>query len=199
MEEELFKAAIDYATHRGEMNFDTLADENLSGYRGINYELYDDQGKLICKIPQGILAKKLEDKGFKFNPMTESETRKRAVIWAKSMGYPIPSKMGGCLAIILVVIGLFIFVVPGILILLWVWYQGNQYERDMRRLVAKWIDAGKPTPGKKENLEKTLEIVPEKNTEEEIEQKLKDLVSMKERNIISDEEYNQMRKKILDL
>ena len=69
MEEEAFKAAIDYATHRGEMNFDTLADENLSGYRGINYELYDDQGKLICKIPQGILAKKLEDKGFKSNPM----------------------------------------------------------------------------------------------------------------------------------
>ena len=32
-----------------------------------------------------------------------------------------------------------------------------------------------------------------------MEQKLKDLVSMKERNIITDEEYNQMRKKILDL
>ena len=199
MKDEVFKAALSYAIDRGEINSDTPVDEGLSGYKGINQELYDDQGKLICKIPQGILAKKLEDKGFKFNPMTESETRKRAVIWAKSMGYPIPSKMGGCLAFILVVIGLFIFVVPGILILLWVWYQGNQYERDMRRLVAKWIDAGKPTPGKKENLEKTLEIVPEKNTEEEIEQKLKDLVSMKERNIISDEEYNQMRKKILDL
>ena len=171
----------------------------MSGYKGINYILCDDKGKLICKIPQGILAKKLEDKGFKSNPMTESETRERAVIWAKSMGYPIPSKMGGCLAFILIMIGLFAFVVPGILILLWVWYQGNQYERDMRKLVSKWIDAGKPTPGKKENLEKTLEIVPEKNSEEEMEQKLKDLLSMKERNVISDEEYNEMRKKILGL
>ena len=69
----------------------------------------------------------------------------------------------------------------------------------MRQLVAKWVDAGKPTPGKKENLEQTLEIVPEKNCEEEIEQKLKDLLSMKERKVISDEEYKDMRKKILGI
>ena len=199
MKDEAFKAALSYAIDRGEINSDTPVDEGLSGYKGINYELYDDKGKVICKIPQGILAKKLEDKGFKSNPMTESETRERAVLWAKSMGYPIPSKMGGCLAFILIIIGLFAFVVPGILILLWVWYQGNQYERDMRQLVAKWVDAGKPTPGKKENLERTLEIVPEKNSEKEIEEKLKNLLSMKERNVISDEEYNEMRKKILGL
>ena len=199
MEEEAFKAALSYAIDRGEINSDTPVDEALSGYRGINYELCDDKGKVICKIPQGIVAKKLEDKGFKSNPMTESETREKAVLWARSMGYPIPIKMGGCLAIILVIIGLCVFVVPGILILLWVWYQGNQYERDMRQLVAKWVDAGKPTPGKKQNHEKTLEIVPEKNSEEEMEQKLKDLLSMKERNVISDEEYNKMRKKILGL
>ena len=199
MEDEAFKAALSYAIDRGQINSDSPVDEDLSGYKGINYELYDDKGKIICKIPQGILAKKLEDRGFKSNPMTETETREKAVLWAKSMGYPIPSKMGGCLAFILVIIGLTAFVVPGVLILIWVWYQGNQYERDMRQLVAKWVDAGKPTPGKKENLEKPLEIVPEKNSEEEIEQKLKDLLSMKERNVISDEEYKEMRKKILGL
>ena len=199
MKEEEFKAALSYAIDRGEINSDTPVDETLSGYKGLNYVLYDDKGKIICKIPQGILAKVLEDKGFKSNPMTETETREKAVLWAKSMGYPIPSKMGGCLAIILVIIGLTAFVVPGVLILIWVWYQGNQYERDMRQLVAKWVDAGKPTPGKKENLERTLEIVPEKNSEEEIEQKLKDLLSIKERNVISDEEYKEMRKKILGL
>ena len=199
MEEEAFKAALSYAIDRGEINSDTPVDEALSGYKGINYELCDDKGKIICKIPQGILSKKLENKGFNSNPMTETETREKAVLWARSMGYPIPIKMGGCLSIILVIIGLCVFVVPGILILLWVWYQGNQYERDMRQLVAKWVDAGKPTPGKKQNLEKTLETVPEKNSEEEIEQKLKDLLSMKERNVISDEEYNEMRKKILGL
>ncbi len=200
MEEEEFKAALSYAIDRGEINSDTPVDETLSGYKGLNYVLYDDKGKIICKIPQGILAKVLEDKGFKSNPMTETETREKAVLWAKSMGYPIPSKMGGCLAIILVIIGLTAFVVPGVLILIWVWYQGNQYERDMRQLVAKWVDAGKPTPGKKENIGgKTLEILPEKNNEEDMEKKLKDLSSMKEKNLISDEEYKEMRKKILGL
>ena len=199
MANEAFKAALSYAIDRGEINSDTPIDEALSGYKGIYYELCDAEGKIICKIPQGILAKKLEDRGFKSNPMTESETREKAVLWAKSMGYPIPSKMGGCLAFILIIIGLIAYVIPGILILLWVWYQGNQYERDMRQLVAKWVDAGKPTPGKKENLERPLEIVPEKNSEEEMEQKLKDLLSMKERNVISDEEYKEMRKKILGL
>ena len=199
MKEEEFKAALSYAIDRGEINSDTPVDETLSGYKGLNYVLYDDKGKIICKIPKGILAKVLEDKGFKSNPMTETETREKAVLWAKSMGYPIPSKMGGCLAIILVIIGLTAFVVPGVLILIWVWYQGNQYERDMRQLVAKWVDAGKPTPGKKENLERPLDIVPEKNSEEEIEQKLKDLLSMKERKVISDEEYKEMRKKILGI
>jgi hypothetical protein len=200
MKEEEFKAALSYAIDRGEINSDTPVDETLSGYKGLNYVLYDDKGKIICKIPQGILAKVLEDKGFKSNPMTETETREKAVLWAKSMGYPIPSKMGGCLAIILVIIGLTAFVVPGVLILIWVWYQGNQYERDMRQLVAKWVDAGKPTPGKKENIGgKTLEILPEKNNEEDMEKKLKDLLSMKEKNLISDEEYKEMRKKILGL
>ena len=200
MKEEEFKAALSYAIDRGEINSDTPVDDTLSGYKGLNYVLYDDKGKIICKIPQGILAKVLEDKGFKSNPMTETETREKAVLWAKSMGYPIPSKMGGCLAIILVIIGLTAFVVPGVLILIWVWYQGNQYERDMRQLVAKWVDAGKPTPGKKENIGgKTLEILPEKNNEEDMEKKLKDLLSMKEKNLISDEEYKEMRKKILGL
>ena len=199
MANEAFKAALSYAIDRGEINSDTPIDETLSGYKGIYYELCDAKGKIICKIPQGIVAKKLENRGFKSNPMTESETREKAVLWARSMGYPIPSKMGGCLAFILIIIGLIAYVIPGILILLWVWYQGNQYERDMRQLVAKWVDAGKPTPGKKENLERPLEIVPEKNSEEEMEQKLKDLLSMKERNVISDEEYKEMRKKILGL
>ena len=91
MKDEAFKAALSYAIDRGEINSDTPVDEGLSGYKGINYELYDDKGKIICKIPQGILAKVLEDKGFKSNPMTETETREKAVLWAKSMVYPIPS------------------------------------------------------------------------------------------------------------
>ena len=69
MKDDAFKAALSYAIDRGEINSDTAVDEGLSGYKGINYGLCDDKGKTICKIPQGIIAKKLEDKGFKSNPM----------------------------------------------------------------------------------------------------------------------------------
>ena len=74
----------------------------MSGYKGINYELCDDKGKIICKIPQRIVAKKSEDKRFKSKPITE--TKEKAVLWAKSMKYPILSKMGGCLSFTLVII-----------------------------------------------------------------------------------------------
>ena len=40
-----------------------------------------------------------------------------AVAWAKSIGYPVPTKMNGCLTGVLVVIGLTAFIIPGVLIL----------------------------------------------------------------------------------
>ena len=106
MENEAFKAALSYAIDRGEINIDTPVDESLSSYKGIYYELCDERGKITYKIPQGIVAKKLEDKGFKSNPITEAETREKAVLWAKSIGYPIPNKMGGGLAFMFIIIGL---------------------------------------------------------------------------------------------
>ena len=51
----------------------------------------------------------------------------------------------------------------------------------MRQLVAKWVDAENLPQVKK--IERPLEIVPEKNSEEEMEQKLKDLLSMKEERL----------------
>tara|TARA_B100000212_G_C27287099_1_gene495620 strand:- start:407 stop:922 length:516 start_codon:yes stop_codon:yes gene_type:complete len=163
MGNEAFKAALSYAMDSGAINSDTQVDESLSGYKSIYYELRDEKGKIICRIPLEIVE------------ITEAETREKAVLWAKSMGYPIPNKMGGCLSVILIIIGLFVYVFPGILILLLVWYQAKQYKRDMRQLVARWVDAGKPTPGKKEILERPLEIVLEQNNKEEIEQKLKEI------------------------
>jgi len=73
MGNEAFKAALSYAIDRGEINSDTPVDAAMSGYLGIYYVLCDEKGKIICKIPQGIVAKKLEDKGFKYNPMTEAQ------------------------------------------------------------------------------------------------------------------------------
>ena len=78
-----------------------------------------------------------------------------AVAWAKSIVYPVSTKMNGCLTGVLVIIGLTAFVIPGLLILVivivfvfvFVFVQNRTYERDMKALVIKYVDAGKPMPG----------------------------------------------------
>ena len=120
------------------------------------------------------------------------------------MGYPVPTKMDGCLASILVVVGLLIYLVPGILLLVWLFVQSNQYKRDMAALVSKWVDAGKPEPGEgtKEvtRLQRVVEqVTPPSISADSLEQKLSELDSMKTRGLITDEEYQAMRKNILGL
>ena len=100
----------------------------------------------------------------------------------------------------LVVIGLCVYVIPGILILLFVWYNGNQYERDMKALVAKWVDAGKPGPGEKENPVGKLEEIKEKPAPlQSTETRLEELAAMRDKGLISAEEHETLRKKALGL
>ena len=86
--------------------------------------------------------------------------------------------------------------------------------RDMKALVIKWVDAGKPIPGEKikavEKLEKIKETKVERITEKTdkedkqldekgFETKLQELNSMKGKGLISEEEFQQLRKKALGL
>lgn len=127
--------------------------------------------------------------------------KQKAIDWAISMGYPVPTKLDGCLAAILVVVGLLMFVVPGVLLLVWIWVQNNQYERDIKALIEKWVDAGRPEPGEgiKEvtKLERIVETV--EPSQGSTEQRLQELESLKEKGLITDEEYQAMRKKALGL
>ena len=66
--------------------------------------------------------------------------------WARSQGYALPKKSNPILTIIGVVIGLFIFILPGLIILYMAWKKDQEYEKEMRALMNKWIDAGKPLP-----------------------------------------------------
>ena len=130
----------------------------------------------------------------------EKENNERSVAWAKSMGYPIPTKWDGCLTAFLVVLGLCAYVIPGVILLLLVWNNGNQYERDMKALVAKWIDAGKPEPGEKVKPVQQLEKVEEKATASlSSESRLEELISMRDKGLISEQEYAALRKKALGL
>ena len=84
--------------------------------------------------------------------------------------------------------------------MLLVWNNGRQYERDMKALVEKWIDAGKPEPGIKTRPVEQLEKIEEKPAAPpSTESRLEELVSMKEKGLISQEEYETLRKKALGL
>ena len=96
------------------------------------------------------------------------------------------------------------FVIPGILLLMWLFIQSNQYDRDMKQLVEKWVDAGRPAPGEgiKEvtRLERIVEKVDDSAPQAaSTEQRLLELNSMKEKGLITEEEYQAMRKKALGL
>ena len=110
-----------------------------------------------------------------------------------SMGYPVPTKMNGCATGLLVAVGLLCAIVPGILLLVWLGVQENQYKRDMAALVAKWVDAGQPEPGEGANEVTKLERVVEKVEipsayADSMEQKLMELNSMKDKGLITNEE-----------
>ena len=130
----------------------------------------------------------------------KNPNEQKAVAWAKSLGYPVPKAPDGCMSVLLVIIGLCVFIVPGLIILLIVWNRSRQYELDMKALVEKWVDAGKPEPGVKARPVEQLEKVEEKPaTSPSTESRLAELLSMKEKGLISLEEYDALRQKTLGL
>ena len=131
------------------------------------------------------------------NPSDE----KNALAWAKSMGYPIPTRFSETTTLILVIIGLCIFIIPGLILLIWVFLNRNQYHRDMKALVSKWIDAGRPSPGERSRKVEALEQVDQAKSPPpaSTEKRLVELLSMKNKLLITEEEYQVLRKKALDM
>jgi len=120
----------------------------------------------------------------------------RAIAWARSLGYPVPSEPNGCLSVILIMIGLLIFVIPGVALIFFIAYQGHAYKRDINALVARWVDAGKPEPGMISNVAAKLEMI---RASDSITTKLEDYARMLKRGLISPEEHEALRKKTLGL
>ncbi len=69
--------------------------------------------------------------------------------WARSQGYALPKKANPILTLIGVIVGLFIFILPGLIIIYMAWRKDQEYGKEMRALMNKWIDAGKPLPAAK--------------------------------------------------
>ena len=66
--------------------------------------------------------------------------------WARSQGYALPKKSNPIFNFIAIIIGFCFFLLPGLILLYMSWKKDQQYEKEMRALMNKWIDAGKPLP-----------------------------------------------------
>ena len=205
MDQDKFNKAVAYAISRGYFRDPSTPDINQST---------DEDGLITLRTPGRATVAEFQIDGDTFqgignlsttSSITQfSTSEEKAVAWAMSMGYPVPKKMNGCATGLLVAVGLLCAIVPGILLLVWLGVQENQYKRDMAALVAKWVDAGKPEPGEGAKEVTKLERVVEKvetpsASADSMEQKLMELNSMKEKGLITEEEYQAMRKKALGL
>ena len=200
-----FNTAIAYAISKGYFSDPNTPDIDKST---------DEEGLITLRTSSGNKVAEFQVQGDNFDGVGQLSTtstltkfstpEEKAVAWAMSMGYPVPTKMNGCATGLLVGVGLICAIIPGILLLVWLGVQDNQYKRDMAALVAKWVDAGKPEPGEGAKEVTKLERVVEKveassTTADSMEQKLMELNSMKEKGLITEEEYQAMRKKALGL
>jgi hypothetical protein len=128
------------------------------------------------------------------------EEKKRAIDWAKSMGYPIPEEpLDGCSSILLVLGGFLICFIPGIFAFLYINNRQTKYNSEMTAIRTKWVDAGKPEPGIKGRIVEPLERLPDSKAQKTTQEQLEEIKELKEKNLIEDEEYQRLRTKILGL
>ena len=202
MDREPIDVAIEIARKSGRKFEDSDVDRNKSDfYYGKDYILMHKNGSKIACIDQKVVRFKCKGIDSSVGSNIYSD-QARAIAWARSMGYPIPIKMNGCLSTFLIVIGLTAFIVPGLLLIFFVIWKDNQYRTEVVALVTKWVEAGKPEPGIKENLDakQAAPLTPPPLTPQAgIEGKLAELQSMKDKGVITEDEYQLMRKKALGL
>ncbi len=65
--------------------------------------------------------------------------------WAKSQGYVLPKKTG-VFGIFLIIVAYMILIFPGVILTIAAIRRDQNYEKEMRIMMNKWIDAGKPRP-----------------------------------------------------
>lgn len=194
--DNLYRKAVFMAIREGRVNRMSDVSEKKSGREGRYLVLRDHEDKTIAKE----FAVRIDNTEV---PTSFETSQDKAIAWSYTMGYGYPQKMNGCLEVFLVIVGLFTFIVPGVLLIIWLVVKNNQYERDVAALVSKWIDAGRPEPGEGIKQETPLvriegsmgTPVAALSTEE----RLEELHSMKEKGFINDEEYETLRKKALGL
>jgi len=197
--------AIQLARQAGCQFEDADVDRKLSDYYygGRKFVLMHKNRTAIARFDQKILRARCSGAVGLTEPFSASiaTDEARAIAWARFMGYPIPTKPDGCLVVFLVVLGLCIWIIPGVAVIFWVVWKNNQYRTGVEAIVVRWVQAGKPEPGVRQNLEvkQAMTQMPMPPKPKGLEEKLDDLVSMKAKGLISEEEFEVLRKRALGL
>lgn len=198
-----FDEAVNLAIAGGHLRHKSLASIKLSGIEGNSFVLRSPKGEFIIKVSLVALGMGHgATVSSRYQIAFYGTQEERACMWARSMGYPVPTKMNGCLAGVLVVIGLFAAIVPGLIILFWIFHKQNQYEIELKALVVKWVDAGKPSPGMEVSQVEELEELDKGKapaTKLSTQERLEELMNLRDNGFISKEEYEVMRKNELGI
>jgi hypothetical protein len=197
---QLFDVAVARAIKEGLIADESEADAWESQAEYHYFKLNGKYHKPIAKYANTELIKDVDaKKEAGLIELSPEEAREKAAEWAKAAGYTIPTKFNGCLSVALVIIGSLMYVIPGIIVFIWLWWQNKNYESEMNKIVGRWNDAGRPKPGVKQAPPLNLEAVNDNESSATLETKLNEAVALKEKGLISDDECQQMRAKILGL
>ena len=194
--------AIALARQTGSKFEDEDIDRKQSDYYyGKEFILMHKNGTKIARFDQRVIRARCSGAIVDADPQLTKTEEAQAIAWARSMGYPVPVKPDGCLMVLLIALGLIIFVLPGLALIIYVVWKTNQYQKEIEALVVRWVNAGKPEPGVRENLEakQAMTQMPMPPKPKGLEEKLDDLVSMKAKGLVSEEEFEVLRKRALGL
>lgn len=222
MNDQRLKVAILIAQKTGDLKNPELVSPTKSGPEGSDYLLIDRKRNLIAKInlehldeqvnsnpespipytqpkPERIDEASIKKSDNSSNSPRSLSTKEKAIQWAKSMGYPIPEPpMDGASAVFIVVLAFLLCIVPGIFAILTVQNRQTKYDREISMIINKWIEAGKPEPGDP-GLKPAAPQSEVQKPESSVEDKIKELFSMKEKGLLTEEEFSAAKAKILGI
>jgi hypothetical protein len=162
--DDLFRAAVSHSLRVGKLTSKEEASQQQSRQTAVSFVLVGHNGQIIERIPLGKVqaearrmaavaaaseaasaARQKELEG-RIQLLRQSPARTRASAWAQSVGYEIPKGPDwGLYLTAIIILGLF-FVIPGLIAAIIYWVRKTAYDKEMRSIVEKWIDAGRPDP-----------------------------------------------------
>lgn len=138
-------------------------------------------------------------RGANRDPVVSPRSRElQALAWARSMGYVIPKKPNRIANALITGLGILVYFLPGLLWSLFWMYREGQYKKAIAELVAKWVEAGSPPAGERGSVSAPKpQPQQEGGQNKSTEAKIAELCSLRDRELITPEEFENLRKEIL--